>query len=65
MLDTMNLHVPVIIDFDSCHKRGAKIVGKAGTPGWSRVPGEGKGTAQFEDDEYGLNEIKSWLEGLR
>lgn len=62
MFDAMNLHVPVIIDFDSCHKRGARIGRKAGTPGWYRELGQR--IAQFENDEYGLNAIRSWLEGL-
>ena len=51
---------PVIIDFDSCKREGAKLGLKAGTFGWAI---DGADYARRENDIYGLSKIREILMG--
>ncbi|KAJ7678533.1 hypothetical protein B0H17DRAFT_107195 [Mycena rosella] len=49
----------VLVDFDSCRRIGASLVGKkAGTMGWDH----GGDAARPENDWIGLEKVRDWLE---
>ncbi len=48
---------PVIIDFDSCSKKGASIDFNGGTFPWSN----NARTAEFENDNFGLDKVRKWM----
>ncbi|RDA87713.1 hypothetical protein CP532_1784 [Ophiocordyceps camponoti-leonardi (nom. inval.)] len=49
---------PIIIDFDSCKREGAKLGSKIGTDGWTL---DGEGYARRENDLYSLSKIRAAL----
>ena len=49
---------PVLIDFDSCRRKGQKLGLKAGTWGWSI---EGSEYAQFQNDLYSLSKLQEFM----
>ena len=61
-LNPMNIvmdgNTPVIIDFDSCQRKGDKLGIKAGSWGWTDESFE---FAMPENDEYGLSKIRDFL----
>jgi serine/threonine protein kinase len=54
----MDGNIPVIGDFDSCHRKGEKLGLKAGTRDWTK---EDFIFAMPENDEYGLLRITEFL----
>lgn len=56
----MNGDIPVIIDFDSCRRKGEKLGNKAGTFEWEL---EGAEVAEPENDIYSLVKIRDWILG--
>jgi len=61
-LNPMNIvmdgDTPVIIDFDSCHRKGERLGLKGGTWGWTDENFE---FAMPENDEYGWSKIRDFL----
>ncbi|PBK64284.1 hypothetical protein ARMSODRAFT_1054487 [Armillaria solidipes] len=51
---------PVIIDFDSCCKKGASLDYNGGTFPWSNDAR----TAGFENDDFGLNKVREWMKEI-
>ncbi|SJL16867.1 uncharacterized protein ARMOST_20397 [Armillaria ostoyae] len=48
---------PVIIDFDSCCKKGASLDYNGGTFPWSNdAP-----IAEFQNDDFGLDKVREWM----
>ncbi|KAK0431833.1 kinase-like domain-containing protein [Armillaria borealis] len=56
LLDADNA-TPIIIDFDSCYKTGASMDYNGGTFPWSNDAR----TAEFENDDFGLDKVKEWM----
>ncbi|KAL1631685.1 hypothetical protein SLS56_004359 [Neofusicoccum ribis] len=50
---------PVIIDFDSCRRKGDKLGMKAGTMGWTNEDFE---LARPENDFYGIEKIREFID---
>ncbi len=56
LLDADNA-TPIIIDFDSCCKKGLSIDFNRGTFPWSN----NARIAQFENDNFGLDKVREWM----
>ncbi|PBK87193.1 hypothetical protein ARMGADRAFT_1123117 [Armillaria gallica] len=56
LLDADNA-TPIIIDFDSCCKKGLSIDFNGGTFPWSN----NMRIAEFENDDFGLDKVREWM----
>ncbi|OTA53885.1 kinase-like protein [Hypoxylon sp. EC38] len=52
---------PVLVDFGSCHKIGAKLTASRGTPGWTEE-GDDYTTSKESHDISALDKIRLWLD---
>ncbi|KAI1413323.1 kinase-like protein [Hypoxylon sp. FL1857] len=52
---------PVLVDFGSCHKIGAKLTASRGTPGWTE-DGDDYTTSKESHDISALDKIRLWLD---
>lgn len=54
--------MPVLIDFDSCHEIGQKLLTSRGTEGWRDVDINDYDTSEKSHDIFALGKLRAWLD---